>query len=536
MISPETVCLEGDVTISGATAPGRNNRTMTATFKPPRGPAFTRRFAMKPDGTYTYTETALPITGTWNVSVKGPVIKETASGTFEVILPSAAAVASVGILQEGLGKNLELLTEMRNQTARFRKLAQKEQADARMEELDNTFKEINTALGEVSTALERINGVMDALAPFPGTQAVMGELAGKLQTHSSEMQSITRELELTYEETNNAREWCRMWYAQKKGLSIFFKSVQTILSCGSSLTGWAAGTAKNYIKNVMKQLAVDTALGAADLTPGQKAEAKKAINVVDKSVDSIKKALGDDNAKLELKRNIAFAAIDYLIEWINKIAAKNCRMYKADVKGKLTVDFYAKGVVYMVAKYRFKGGMELFFQKRKHKNDIVRLQGQIWGKFDWRIGKYFPGRLARDIPGVWAFGLCVPRPPYIDIRDFFLVLEGEGKPEEIEIEVKKASYDKKRLKYRFISVLWSPYQLVPAVDFPETEIPGGHWFVTRVTGTAGTKKKFNIPLTVKGDKTVLEHTFKRTMDYLPKSQFIAKLELEIKGKQSDLKN
>ena len=535
MITPETVCLGGEVTISGTSAPGRNSRTITATFKPPGRETVTRTFSMQPDGMYTYTEKSIDVTGTWKVTVKGPVIKETAAGQFEVLWPTASSVASIGVMQEGVQDSLKLLTEMKNQSARFPKLAQKEQAASKMDELESTYNDINNDLQQVSSALESINAVIGDLAPFPETQAVMGALSGQLQNHQKEMQTVRRELKLTYEEANNAREWCRMWFAQKQGLKIFFKAVQAILSCGKSLTTWIATMAKNYIKNMTKQLTIDNMLGQTNLTPQQKAAAKKAILQIDKAVNMIQKVFGDENAKLEFKKDIAFMGIDYLIEWISGIVAKNCRVYKGDVKGKLTVDFYAKGVVYMTAKYRFNGGIELFFQKRRHKNDIVRLQGQVWGNFGWRIGQYYPERLAPKVPGMWAFGLCVPRPPYVDMRDFFLVLEGEGKPEEIEVEVIKASYDKEWLKYRFISILWSPYQLVPAVDFPSTAIPGGHWFVTRVTNTAGNQKKFKIPLSVGGDKTILKHTFKRTMDYRKESEFIAALELEIKGNESKLR-
>jgi hypothetical protein len=325
-----------------------------------------------------------------------------------------------------------------------------------------------------------------------------------------------------------------MFFAQKKGLKIFFKAVEITLTGGKGIAEWAVNILEGYAKDVWKQLTLDTAQTVLNLTEEQKKAAEKALGEIDLVDNVIQNAFGKDGSKLELKKKLAFTAIDILIDWIFKIVAKNCRVFNAKVKGKLTAYFYTKGVVYMVAKYRFNGGMELFFQKRKNKNDIVCLKGQIWGNFDWRIGQFFPERVAGDIPGVWAFGLCVPRPPFLDYRDFFLVLEGEGLPEEVEIQVKKASYDKKKLKYRYISILWSPYQLVPTVDFPETSIPGGHWFVTRVTKTAGQEKKFKIPLTVQGKKTILKHTFERTMDYRKQSEFLAKLELEIDGKEEGI--
>ncbi|MFC2155091.1 hypothetical protein ACFLRB_01190 [Acidobacteriota bacterium] len=534
MITPEQVRLGGETLISGAAAPGRGSRTMTAVFKHPNGSTYTRNFQMEPDGTYQYSEKNLDSTGTWEVTVKGPVIKEMARGSFEVLYPTGAAVVSVQILQQGLGKSLELLTELQIQTANFPKLPEKDQAVAQMKELETTLNRMKSDWDRVSDALDQLNTAIPGLSPFPETQIVMNQLADNLQLREKQMQPVIRELELAYEEVNNTREWCRMWFAQKKGLKMFFKAVETIFTGGKGLAVWAGNILEGYVKGVWKQLTLDSSQAVLNLTEEQKKEAEKALGKVELADTVIQNVFGENGSILEIKKKAAFVSIDYLIEWISGVVAKNCRVYNAKVNGKLTINFYTKGAVYMVAKYRFEGGMELFFQKRRNKNDIVRLQGQIWGNFDWRIGQFFPERVAGDIPGVWAFGMCVPRPPFPGFRDFFLVLEGEGKPEEVEIEVKKTSYDKEKLKYRYISVIWSPYQLVPALDFPETSIPGGHWFVTRATKTAGKEKKFRIPLTIDGKKTILKHVFERTMDYRKQSEFIAKLELKIDGKEDGI--
>lgn len=534
MITPEKVRLGGEVIISGAAAPGRSNRTMTAVFTRPGGSTYTRRFQMQPDGSYRYSETKTDAAGTWEVTVKGPVIKEIARGNFQVLYPAGIAAASVQSLQQGLEKSLEFLAELETQTANFPKLAEKEQAAARMKELETALEGMKSDWDQVADALKQLDTAAPALAPFPQTQTVMNRLADTLQRGEKQMQPLIRELESAYEEVDNTKEWCRMWFAQKKGLKIFFKMTETILTGGKGLAEWAGNILEGYTKDAWKQLTSDTSQTVLNLTETQKKEAEKALAKVEIADTIIQNVFGEDGSILEVKKKIAFSAIDYIIDWIGSVVAKNCRVYTAKVKGKLTAYFYIKGAVYMVAKYRFEGGMELFFKKRRNKNDIVRLEGQIWGNFGWRIGQFFPERAARDIPGVWAFGLCVPRPPFIDYRDFFLVLAGEGKPGEVELEIKKASYDKEKLKYRFISVLWSPYQLVPAVDFPETSIPGGYWFVTRVTKTAGQEKKFTIPLTLSGKKTILKHVFQRTMDYRKQSEFLAKLELEIDGKEEGI--
>jgi hypothetical protein len=534
MITPGKIRRGGEVVISGAAAPGRQNRTMTAVFTPPHAPAYTRTFQVQPDGTYQYKEKNLNFIGTWEVTVKGPVIKEIARGAFDVLSPSAAAAVSVQTLQQGLDKSLQLLTELENQTAKFPKLPGKDQAEAQMKELETTLNQMKSDWDRAADALQQLNTAIPALDPFPETQTVMNQLADRLQQGEKQMQTVIRQMEQTYEEVNNAREWCRMWFAQKQGLKIFFKTVETILTSAKGLADWAVNILEGYVKDMWKQLTLDTSQTVLGLTEKQKQAAGDALGKIELVDSVILNVFGKDGSIMELKKKLAFTAIDKLIDWISGVVAKNCRVYNAAVEGKFTAYFYTKNSVYMVAKYPFKGGMELFFQKRKNKNDIVRLQGQIWGNFGWRIGQFFPGRAAGDIPGVWAMGLCVPRPPFPDYRDFSLVLEGEGLPEEVEIQVTKASYDKEKLKYRYISVLWSPYQLVPAVDFPETSIPGGYWFVTRVTKTAGQEKKFKIPLTVQGKNTILKHTFKRTMDYRKQSEFIAELELHIDGKEEGI--
>ena len=215
--------------------------------------------------------------------------------------------------------------------------------------------------------------------------------------------------------------------------------------------------------------------------------------------------------------------------------APNCMMYTAKATGKLYIEYYAKKMVYMVTKYDWEGKIELFFKKRQSPTDIVRLKGQIWGNFGWRTGEFYPERTAMDIPGVGGIGLCVPRPPHPDIRDFYLSLEGEGLPHGVEAWVTGADYDMERLQYSFISVLWSPYQVVPAVDFPKTDVPGGEWFVTRVTSLSTPDvDRFSIPLTVEDDKVILKHTFNRTLDYRDNGEFRAFLKMEVDGKEEHL--
>ena len=58
--------------------------------------------------------------------------------------------------------------------------------------------------------------------------------------------------------------------------------------------------------------------------------------------------------------------------------------------------------------------------------------------------------------------------------------------------------------------------------------------MTRVTQTADSEKTFKIPLTVEGNKTILKHTFTRTMNYIKQNEFLARLELKIDGKEGGL--
>ena len=97
-----------------------------------------------------------------------------------------------------------------------------------------------------------------------------------------------------------------------------------------------------------------------------------------------------------------------------------------------------------------------------------------------------------------------------------------------------AFYETARLGYRYCAVQWSPYHIVPTVDFPAMDVPGAEWFFTRVTGTAGEKKTFSLPLVVDGDTVIVEHTFDRVMDYVREREFKATLVWEIKGKETGI--
>jgi hypothetical protein len=361
MITPGKIRRGGEVVISGAAAPGRQNRTMTAVFTPPHAPAYTRTFQVQPDGTYQYKEKNLNFIGTWEVTVKGPVIKEIARGAFDVLSPSAAAAVSVQTLQQGLDKSLQLLTELENQTAKFPKLPGKDQAEAQMKELETTLNQMKPDWDRAADALQQLNTAIPALDPFPETQTVMNQLADRLQQGEKQMQTVIRQMEQTYEEVNNAREWCRMWFAQKQGLKIFFKTVETILTSAKGLADWAVNILEGYVKDMWKQLTLDTSQTVLGLTEKQKQAAGDALGKIELVDSVILNVFGKDGSIMELKKKLAFTAIDKLIDWISGVVAKNCRVYNAAVEGKFTAYFYTKNSVYMVAKYPFKGGMELFF-------------------------------------------------------------------------------------------------------------------------------------------------------------------------------
>lgn len=56
-------------------------------------------------------------------------------------------------------------------------------------------------------------------------------------------------------------------------------------------------------------------------------------------------------------------------------------------------------------------------------------------------------------------------------------------------------------------------------DVVDVPVPGAEWFFTRVTGTAGGEEWFDVPLGVRGEKTVAARVCTREMDYLATDEF-----------------
>jgi hypothetical protein len=536
-VDPEQLCAGSTVTVSGSTVPDRDNWTVTLVYRPPTGPPVTRTCQLDADHRYQDTFGPLEAVGQWRVEAVGPLgqnLTGRATGQFEVVPPATAAAVSVSGFQEAVATSAGFVGEAITVTTGFTELPQKDAALDRMDELSGVLDGMVSGWAEIGAALDRIKGSIDALAPFPEAQELMADLESRLQGPLANVREAEQQLHLTREEANSAKYWCRVWHCQKIGFKFVGKTVVEAYLGAKSLAEWAENKLVGVVTGIRDKLVAEAASDIASLTPEQITAAQNALKDI-QFAETVIKAKVDPEANLgALKKDLADKAVDYLVNWIYAQVAHNCRMYDAKAKGTFYCEYYTKKMVYMTAYYTWEGKIELFFRERRSPTDIVRFEGQIWGSFGWQTGEFWPERTAMDIPGVTGIGICVPRPPFVDYRDFSIRLEGEGKPHSVEVEIAGTSYDIPRLKMMYIAVLWSPYQLVPSVDFPEMDVPGGQWFVTRVTGATGDEATFEIPLTVDGDDVLMRHVFKRTMDYVDEAEFEAELTLEIDGKESDI--
>jgi len=532
---PETPFVGGQVTVSGYATRYQDNSTVTAIFTDPDGEHTTLTADLDDEGAFAITCGPLLTPGAWQVSVEVPLsglANETGEAEFTVYQPAAFAAVSVGEFSESVTQAEEFVQVTAELLDRFTQLPQKDEARSNVNDVQDSLSSVDAGLAELSGIFEEMGASMEALQAFPEMHEAMVDLAGRIQMPLAQAQAASQELHYTHETANNARAWCRTWHAQKQGLQIVKQMVQFIFAGSFSVKSWVVGKFTDAMKEAGNKLADEAVMQTTGMTAEQVAAARDAISDLESAKGRIEQLMDPEGNLGDLAREGLDRGTDWLIDWISSKVAPNCSMYDATVKGKLHVEYYAKGVVYMVTKYIWDGKIEVFFRTRQSETDVVKLRGQIWGNFGWRIGQFFPERLAADIPGVTGVGLCIPRPPHPDIRDFYLTLEGEGKPEGVELWVTGTEYDVERLPYRFISVLWSPYQLVPTVDFPECQVPGGEWFVTRVTGLSlPNQDSFYIPLTVEDDQVILKHTFERTLDYREQHQFRAFLKMEVDGKE-----
>ncbi len=536
-ITPIKTFCGGAVTINGATAPDARsgNRMVTARFIPPRGESLTRKFRLADDMTYEFTLSPLTIAGNWKVKVQGPVAQlGSTEGTF--VVQAAAAFASTSV--QGLGQAMRDAAEFNDDAyamvADFTTLPDKDTALDKIQEVGKNFIDLGEAFNGAAVGFDRIADAMVDLVMFPGLTTSFGQISQRLQEQIQQLEEARRQLQDTREEMNSAREHCRRFHFQKYGFHLCSRVLSVAFTPGTTLGCWARGQFKDAVQNVKDRLADEAAMALTGMTPAQIARARAAIANVDKGRQIVEAHLDPEKDFSSLRREAIFGGLDWLIDWVYTKVGRNCRMYQADITGKLRIDYYAKGMVYMVARYPVTGEMKVFFKKRENSSDIVTLKGQVQGSFGWRTGKFYPERTCMDVPGMTGMGFCVPRPPFADFLDFVILMEGRGRSDGIELEFTEATSDIERLHYMFCSVLWSPYQVVPTVDFPKMDVPGAWWFFTRVTATAGRNRKFTIPLTVDGDTVRLDYTFRRVMNYVRKRGFKATLTWKIKGKEDGI--
>lgn len=537
-VTPEMPFVGGQVTVSGSSGAYQDNRTVTIVFTAPDGQTGEKVTQLTDNLTFEVTFGPLSTAGKWTAEATVPlsgVTNETALVEFEVHQPTAVAAVSIRGFTEGTDQMADFMQVTEDQLDRFTKLPDRDEAIQQVSEVQSTISSVDSGLQELADTFDDLSSAMEDLQAFPEMTAAMENLATTVQGPLNELRSTSAKLQYTHETANNAREWCRTWHAQKEGLKYLKDMVMIIFGGTAAIKGWVTGQFTGAITSTRDKLAAETAGVVLGLTDEQVRAARAALKDCEAADKRIKELMDPEGNLGNWAQEALSGGLNWLIDWIAVKVAPNCRMYEADAYGKLKIEYYAKKMVYMVTKYDWEGKIQLFFQKRQSETDIVRLKGQIWGNFGWRTGEFYPERTAMDIPGVTGIGLCIPRPPWPDIRDFYLSLEGEGKPDGIECWVTGTEYDRERLPFGFISVLWSPYQVVPAVDIMETNVPGGEWFVTRATDLSKPDvDRFWLPLEVTDNKVILKHTFERTMDYRQESEFRATLKLDIDGSEGSL--
>jgi len=530
-VEPTPAVFGASVRIYGGAAFTAETRTVDIRLDSPSGKVYQRDTEAQPDGTYTYTFGPLDEAGEWRVRAAGPPVpgfddREVADERFQVLAAGAAVTVAAQELA-GTATDMQVAVQgFQDAAVRYPDTPGVDQALEGATEATAALADMQARLAEVNADCAAIAESADTLAiACPNVQAALAEGAQVAAQATAELAPARRQLLDRVEETSRAADWCYLWCLQGECLKQTLGFIKPLKSAVSGLANWAYGKMRTTAEKDMRDLALRAGTGElwGNITREQYAQCKQAQKDLEQATRHLNNAatgFSDLTTPLVL-------ALNKCTDWVVGSATGNCEWYRGPVKGRLHVDYYAKGQVYMQARYDIEGTAELFFEKRRGEDDVVRLRGNIHGHGKQFVGAMDLRHIVEGIPGQDYVAFCLPR---WRPSPFHISIEGKAEPDRLLLQFQTpATTDFNPKEYRYVQVLFGAFMMTPTVDFHTVPVPGAEWFLTRVTGTAGDQKEFEVPLQAEGDSTVAHRAFERIMDYVETDEFRSTLALDFRA-------
>ncbi|UCH92799.1 MAG: hypothetical protein JSV88_21225 [Candidatus Aminicenantes bacterium] len=510
-IEPDQCYLGSEVRIYGFVKPKPRGTTYARLefLTPQSGKTITRRVQANTNGEYDFLFNETDEVGEWEVTVWKDGTSQNDKDTFTV---------SAVVFMVPLVKDLDAVDQisldssryLKNQLANYPAFPGKDTMITEAEELINKLETLARLYTTLDTAVKQMEDALQANAAAipPAAQAALRKVAAKAVQTSTQIKAEMVHLESLFEKSKQETQWCHEW----KVSADLFNRLNFIT---------------NFVGTALEEIALN--LLVAKGTQGLDFVTAQTIGTVCNIIGAA--VMG---ASVIGILNFAVATFTSLSKaMFEELMAKFCTLYKGEIEGDYKLELLHKGAPFFTMTYKLTGKMELIFQKRKPHDPAVYLKGELNGKAK-DIGCSIT-MVPFALPASFTLAFCRSALPPVSRKTVLIYLEGKAKADKMEIKVEKPGYDYK-LKAKGYYVIIGEHAPLPIPGTLEFPLMNGEWFFTRVTELSNPQKEyFELPIEVKGNKSVAEEEFTREI-FLPATpkrkavRVTMKLEIKLSSK------
>jgi len=510
-IEPDQCYLGGEIHIYGFVKPKPSGSTYARLeFLPPQsGKTITHRVKANTNGEYDFLFKETHETGEWEVTVWKDGTSQKVKDTFTV-----SAVVFMAPLVKDLDEvdriAIDFSKYLKSQLANYpafpgkdAMITEAEDLIDKLETLDQLYKTLDTAVKQMEDALQANSSTIP-----PGARAALRKVAAKANQTAAQINAEMVQLESLFEKSKQETQWCHEW----KVSADLFNRLNFIV---------------NFVGTSLEDIAFNLLV----------AKGTEGLDFVTKqSIETVCNIIGSAVMGASVIGILSFAVGTFTslsAELYNELMAKFCTLYEGEILGDYKLELLHKGAPFFTMTYKLAGKMELIFQNRKPHDPAVYLKGELNGKaknIDCSITM-----VPFALPASFTLAFCRSALPPVSRKTVLIYLEGKARADKMEIKVEKPGYDYK-LKAKGYYVIIGEHAPLPIPGTLEFPLMNGEWFFTRVTELSNPKKEYvELPIEVKGDKSVAEEEFNREI-FLPATpkrkavRVTMKLEIKLSSK------